>query len=165
MPDQVVPKFESEKVLFSWKAPTHAFRKKGREFWVKMVAVVSLLGFIFFIAEGVMPVILLISVLFLFYVLTTNEPETIEYTITNKGINVSDKKNPWEVFTSFSFVSRAGILFLVLNMYQLPGKIELIMDEKDKSKVVSLLTKYIPEDESPQGRFDKVSEWVSNKIS
>lgn len=160
-----IPKFELEKVLFSWKAPTHAFRKKNREFWVKIVAVVSLLGFIFFIAEGIMPVILLVSVLFLFYVLSVTEPETIECSITNKGINISERKNLWELFKGFTFTSRAGVNFLVLNMFALPGKMELIMDEKDKSKIVSVLTKYIPEEELSTGRFDKVSEWVSNKIS
>ncbi len=158
-------KFIPEKVVFSWKAPTYAIRKKDRSFWVKLTAVVSLLGFIFFVAEGIMPVVLLVSVLFLFYVLSSVEPENAQYFITNKGINIANKKNSWEVFKCFRFVKKGNLDMLSLDIFALPGKIEIIINEKDKTKIENALTKYIPKDDAPQGRFDKASDWVSNKIS
>src|SRR3989344_2388837 len=84
-------RFEPEKDLHSWKAPSRPFKKRGREFWVTVLSIAALLAFVLFLAEGVMPVILIISLVFLFYVLSTVTPEEIEYKITNRGVKVADK--------------------------------------------------------------------------
>ena len=70
---------ELEKVLFSWKAPMRPFKARDREFWITTIVIAVIFGFILFLIEGVMPVILIVSIIFLYYVLSTVKPEEIGY--------------------------------------------------------------------------------------
>ena len=46
----------AEKELFSWRAPARPFKKRDREFWVSVIAIAAVSGFILYIIEGIMPV-------------------------------------------------------------------------------------------------------------
>ncbi len=152
-----------EKELFSWSAPSKAFKKRGREFWVRVLAIASIFGFILYIAEGVMPVILLISLLFLFYILTTVEPQAIVNKVTTKGIRVGDKLNEWDNFMGFWFTRRGDINFLVLETLDVFGRLELIVEEKDKEKLRKVLSQYLTEEENPSS-VNRFSEWFSRRF-
>ncbi|KKQ93619.1 MAG: hypothetical protein UT19_C0009G0028 [Candidatus Woesebacteria bacterium GW2011_GWB1_39_10b] len=112
-----------------------------------------------------MPVVLLIALVFLFYILSTVEPETIEYAITNKGIKVADRRNDWEIFTRFWFTKRLNTDLLILETLAIPGRLELVINESDKEKTKKTLSLYIPEEEAAPTRMDKASDWVSKKLS
>lgn len=163
-PEYQTQDVESEKELFSWKSPSTTFKKRDKEFWVKIMVVSGLFGFILFLAEGVMPVILLISIVFLFYVITNIQPEIIVNKITNKGIRIADRLNKWELFTRFWFVERGKNTFLVLETLSIPGRLELAVDSKDKEKLEKVLTRFIPREEIPPTRLDKATEWLSKRF-
>ena len=156
---------EVEKDLFAWSAPSRPFIQKNREFWVRVVAISSIFGFIIFIVEGAMPVILMISLLFLFYVLSTVRPENIEYKITNLGIKIGGVTNRWDYVQRFWFSKRGNDQILVLELPSLSGRLELVFNSKDKDQIRQTLKKYIPEEEAVQTSFDKASEWVDSKLS
>ena len=42
---------EPEKDLFSWSSPARPFKKRDREFWVSIIAIATIVGFILFIIE------------------------------------------------------------------------------------------------------------------
>ena len=54
---------EPEKDLFVWKAISRPFKRRSRDFWIRLIAITSIFGLVFFLVEGVMPVILMIFVL------------------------------------------------------------------------------------------------------
>ena len=70
---------EPERKLLDWSAPARPFKRMNREFWVTIIAMAAIVGLILFFAEGFMPVILIVSIIFLVYVLTTVEPENISF--------------------------------------------------------------------------------------
>jgi hypothetical protein len=156
---------EVEKDLFTWSAPSRPFIQKNREFWVRVVAISSIFGFIIFIVEGAMPVILMISVIFLFYVLSTVKPENIEYKITNLGVKIGGVTNHWEYARRFWFSKRGNDQILVLDVPSLSGRLELVFNAKDKDQIRQALKKYIPEETALQTTYDKASEWVDSKLS
>lgn len=156
---------EVEKDLIIWSAPSRPFIQKNREFWVRVVAISSIFGFIIFIVEGAMPVILMISLLFLFYVLSTVRPENIEYKITNLGVKIEGVTNYWESIKRFWFSKRTNDHILVLDMASFTGRLELVINLKDKDRIRQTLKKFIPEEEALQTNFDKASEWVGSKLS
>ena len=158
-------RFEPEKDLHSWKAPSRPFKKRGREFWVTVLSIAALLAFVLFLAEGVMPVILIISLVFLFYVLSTVTPEEIEYKITNRGVKVADKTTNWDFLTRYWFEKKLGSDVLVFESLNFPGRLETVALEKDVPKIKEVLKKYVPEEKPEQTTFDKASDWVSNKLS
>lgn len=153
-----------EKELFAWKAPSRPFRRRDREYWVTVGAIAFILGLILFFAEGVMPVVLIIAIVFLYYVMSTVEPETIEYAITNKGVKMAQGRTEWAVLTRFWFSKRFDSTLLVFEMTTLPGRLELVVHDKDKEDVRKVLTDYVIEEEAPPSGLDKAANYLSEKL-
>lgn len=154
----------SEKILFSWRAPERPFKKREKAFWVRVIAVASVFGLIFFVAEGTMPVILLISVLFLFYILSTVEPPEVDYSITNLGIKIAGRLTDWSFMYRFWFSKKLEAEVLVFDTSLFPGRLELVVNPKDKDKIKKLVGKYVLQEEAPTTTLDRVSNWISQKL-
>jgi hypothetical protein len=158
------PKIIPEKTLFSWTEAARPFKKRDRDFWVTIIVIVAISGLILFLVEGFMPVILIISIVFLFYILNTVEPGNIEYKITNKGVKVAEKMNDWSVLNRFWFTRRFNNDLLIFEANTLGGRLELVINPKDKDKIKKELSKYLVEEEVPPSGFDKAAIWFSKKL-
>jgi hypothetical protein len=157
-------KRKPERVLFSWKAPARPFKRRDREFWVSVIAISALVGFIFYVIEGIMPVLLLISIVFLFYVLSTVPPEQIEYKVTSWGVRIADKRTDWNLISKFWFSKRFESDLLIFGTLTLPGRVELVINIKDKSTLNKTIASYVPEEETPPTKLDRAANWVANKL-
>lgn len=164
--NEVAPRFkiEPEKMLFSWNAPSRPFKTRDREFWVGVGAIAVVAGFILYIVEGVMPVILMVALIFLFYILSTVKPDEIKYGLTNKGIKIADKLTPIDLLTRFWFGSRFGSNLLVFEMISLPGRLELVINSKDKDAIRKALKDYLVEEEVPPSQLERAATFFSKKI-
>jgi hypothetical protein len=158
------PGSPKEEVLFTWKAVSRPFQKRGREYWITVVSIASLLAFILFLAEGVMPVILISSLIFLYYILSTVKPEDIEYGLTSRGLRVADVITTWNNLTQFWFTKRMGSDLLVVETTTFPFRLELVIDQEDILRVKRILADYIPEGKTSPTYLDKVADWVSKKL-
>lgn len=153
-----------EKNLVSWRAPARPFKRRNREFYVTIIAIAALVGLILFLVEGFMPVILIISLVFLFYVLSTVEPEEIEYKVTNKGIKIADRRTDWDFILRFWFTRRFDNSLLIIETVNLPGRLEIVIDQSKKKEIRKNLFKYIPEEKTPPSTLDKAANWFSKKL-
>jgi hypothetical protein len=158
------PGMEPEKTLFSWKAPVRPFKRRDREFWTTVIVIAVIFGLILFLIEGVMPVILIIAVVFLYYVLSTVPPEDAEYSLTNKGVKIEDKTTSWNVLTRYWFSKRYSSKLLIFEMTAIPGRLELVINEKDKPSLKKHLKEYIVEEEVPPSTLDKTANWLSERF-
>ena len=163
-PEAVVVRREPEKDLVVWLALARPFKKRDRKFYVTVISLVGVMSLIFFLAEGVMPVILLISLFFLFYVMNTIPPETVEYKITTRGISVAGKKIDWSMLGRFCFVQKEDLETLVVETATFPGRMELIIASSKKEEIRKALSSYLPEEEIPPSSLDKVAGWISKKL-
>jgi hypothetical protein len=159
-----VPRPSPEKNLFVWKAPSRPFKRRNKDFWMTVMAIAGVFGLILFLVEGVMPVILIISIIFLFYVLSTVEPENIEYSITNKGVKIADKRIDMELLTRFWFARRFNNELLVFETRMMPGRLELVINTKDKEKIRKVLLEYLSEEEVSPSGLDRAANWFSKKL-
>jgi len=155
---------EPEKTLFLWKAPARPFKRRDREFYVTVVSIFVIIGLVFFLVEGPIPVILLASVLFLVYVLNTVEPETIEYEITNKGVKVAGRNNPWEGLVRFWFTKRFNSAMVVFETVGVPGRLELVINKNEEEKIKEVVSEYLKEEEGPPNFSDKAVNWFNKKL-
>ncbi|KKQ37294.1 MAG: hypothetical protein US53_C0022G0009 [Candidatus Woesebacteria bacterium GW2011_GWA1_37_7] len=153
-----------EKTLFSWNAASRPYKKRDRQFWVTIIAIAAVFGFILFIIEGAMPVILIISLVFLFYVLSTVEPEQIEYRITNYGVRIAESLNAYDLLTRYWFTKRLGSDLLVFEIMAIPGRLELVYHSKDTEKIQNALKKYLTQEKTSPSNIDKATNWVSEKL-
>ena len=129
-----------------------------------MIAIVGLIGFVVYIVEGLIPVLLAISLMFLFYVLSTVEPEEIEYKITNRGVKIADKSTGWDVINRYWFAKRSGSDLLVLDLTVIPGRLDLVIGSKDKDSIRKALKEYLNEEKTTPSGFDKTADWFSKKL-
>jgi len=159
-----VPKIEPEKELFSWRAPARPFKKRGKEFWTKIIISASLFSVIVYLAEGAMPVILIIAVIFLFYIMSNVEPEEIGYKITNRGIKIADKLTDMALLNRFWFTKRLGTELLVFEILTIPGRLEVVINSKDQEKIRKVLSTYITEEEVPPTNTDRLASWFSKNF-
>lgn len=163
-PNQTPNVPQPEKDLFVWTAPARPFKKRDREYYITVVAIASIVGLILFLAEGVIPVILLISLIFLFYVLNTVEPENIEYKITSWGVKVAQNRTEWFNFNRFWFSRRFNNQLLIFEMNRLPGRLELVINSPDEEKIREELKKFLVEEEAPPSFFDRSANWIGEKL-
>ena len=160
----VVVKREPEKEFLSWTAPARPFRRRDKQFYVTTISIASLVCLILFLAEGAMPVILIISLIFLYYVMATVEPENIEYKITNKGIKIAGKTTEWDLVGRFWFGKRHDSELLILETFVLPGRMEMVIDVTKKEQIRKTLLEYKTEEEISPSKLDRVVDWFSKKL-
>ena len=158
------PEITPEKELFSWKAPARSYRKRDREFWLTVIAIATIFGLILFVAEGIMPVILIISLVFLYHVLSTVEPEEITYRLTNYGVKIGLQRTDWVRMLRFWFTKRSDTELLVFETSFVPGRLELVINPKDKDQLIKVLSKYIPHEEAPPSNLDRAANYLSEKL-
>jgi len=152
---------KKEVVVLSWVAPSRPFKRRSRDFYVTIVSIAVLLGIILFFIEGIIPVFILFSLVFLFYVMSTVEPENIEYKITNKGIDVLGKKVNWDEARRFWFVNRFGSEILVVEINKFPGRLEMLFPSSEKQKIAEEFKKHIQEETISPSFVDKSIDRIS----
>jgi len=160
----VVIRREVEKDLVSWTAPARPFKRRDREYYVTIIAIAAVVGLILFMVEGWMPVVLLISLIFLFYVMSTVEPEAVEYKITSRGIKVAGKRTDWGTLVRYWFSRRFDNELLVVESTNLPGRIEYVLAPERKEEVKKALSQFLPEEEAPPSYLDKAANWFAAKL-
>jgi hypothetical protein len=154
----------SEKELYSWQAASRPFKKRGRQFWMTIIAMASLFGLILFLAEGVMPVLLIASIIFLYYVYSNVEPEVVRYKITTKGVRIENGLTELETITSFCFTKKLDKELLVLQILKIPGRLELVINTNDKDGIRKALSSYVTEEDIKPSNFDKMTSFLSEKL-
>ena len=155
---------KTEATLINWVAPARPFKRRDRQFWVTVVAMAGVVGLILFLVEGFMPVILIISIIFLFYVLSTVEPEDVEYKITNRGIRIGGRLTEWPNMNRFWMSRRFNSELLVVEIFTLPGRLELVIDPAKKSEIERSMSKYLAREEVPPSGLDKAANWVGKRM-
>jgi len=163
-PQAVVVRKESERDIYVWSAPARPFKRRDRQFYVTTFAITGIVSLILLFAEGPMPVLLIVSLVFLYYVLSTVEPENVEYKISNKGIKIAGKLTSWSYLTRFWFSKSLDSDMLVLETTLIPGRIEMVIKPDSKSILKKEISAYIPFEELPSTGLDKATDWLTSKM-
>jgi hypothetical protein len=163
-PQAVVVRREPERDLVTWTAPARPFRRRTRQFYVTTFAIAGIASLVLFLAEGIMPVILIISLVFLYYVLSTVKPENIEYKVTNKGIKIAGSEISWSNITKFWISTVAENELLIIGTLSIPGKIEIVINGGIKEQLKREISAYVPFEEMMPSSLDKVTNWFSKKL-
>jgi hypothetical protein len=153
-----------EKDLLTWVAPARPFKRRGREFYITIISIAAIAGLVIFLAEGAMPVILIISLIFLFYILNTVQPEDLEYKLTDQGVKIAGVRTDWQFTKRFWFTTRLGTEILVVETNVIPGRLELVIKPELKEEIRKVMLTYIVEEEAVPSTLDKLSSWFAKKL-
>lgn len=154
-------------LVFSWKAPLRAYKKRGGNILRFYIAVSLLLSLIVFFFGDKILIIPIVTLFFLFYVLTITPPPDVDNKITTFGIETAGITLRWEFLSHFYFKKKFGLDVLTL-VSQAPYYYHaylIVPNEEIKSKLLDLLAQHLIYLEKPQRSFtDKAVDWLSNLI-
>jgi hypothetical protein len=153
-----------EEVYISWSSPSRLFKKRDKEYYTNVGAIVFLLAIIFAFAREFVLIATVVSLVFLVYVLATVPPEDIKHKITNLGIESGGHFYRWEELVDFWFEDQWGQTKLEIRAYAQPRLIILLGNES-KDTVREAIAKYIPFREVPDKTWvENAATWLSQKV-
>lgn len=161
------PSTINPQVLFAWKAPLRAFKKRGGNvlrFYLALALLLSLI--VFFFGDKIL-LIPIWAVLFLFYTLTITPPPEVENKIATFGVESAGVTMRWEMLSHFYFSKRFDftVLTIVSHAPYFLHAYLIIPNEEIRSIVMRLLSEHLLFQEKPQRTItDKVIDWLSHLL-
>jgi hypothetical protein len=164
-PVPVVSQPEPEKTLLTWQAPSRPFKKRNREFYTTVGALVILVSVILLFAKEFLLIGVILSFGFVTYVLATIPPETFTHSFTNKGIRTGGKLYLWYTLGRYWWETKWHQKMLHIEAPgQFPGRLTFLLGQTDKKDLDSILTKYLVHQKPDPTWFDKASKWLQEKV-
>ena len=154
-----------EKVLFEWEAPERHYQKKGKDFWVTSVAILILVSVILIFINEFFLIMALISVLFVYYALSSVPPGTVKNKLTNRAVYFGELRYEWNGLQNFWFkksLSNQTINFDT--MLRFPRMVSLVIDLEDQEKIKEIVVKRIPLLENSPTFVDKLTKWFADRL-
>jgi len=155
---------KTREILLAWTSPSRLFKKRDKEYFTNVGAIVFLLIIILVFAREFLLIAAVVSVVFVIYVLSTVPPEEVEHHITNLGIESVGHYYRWEELAEFWFEEQWGQTMLVVKpMYG--TRIIILLGSVNQKKVRDLLTEHLPFREKPEKTWvDNAATWLSEKV-
>jgi hypothetical protein len=159
-----LPKSEEHEVLLSWFSPSRLFKRRDKDYFKNIGAIVFFLSIIFFFMKEFLLIVAILSVVFLVYALSTVPPENVKHKITNLGIESADHFYPWDSLVDFWFEEQWGQTMLMIRP-QIGVRITILLGDQHKDHVRDLVAKYIPFREKPMKSWvDNAAHWLTEKV-
>lgn len=155
---------QKEEVYLTWTSPSRLFKRRDKEYFTNIGAIVFLLTVILIFAREYVLVAAVLSIVFLVYVLSTVPPEDVKHTISNLGIESAGHFYRWETLAEFWLEEQWGQNILILRPIFGP-RIIILLGTQSKSSVKEAVAKHIPFREQPEKSWvDNAASWLSQKI-
>lgn len=153
------------RILYTWKAPLRAFKKRSKEFWLTVLAIVLLTSLIFMFFKEWFFIAAILAASFYYYVKSTVPPEEMEYRITTKGISFQETNYDWDILWRFWFSDKLGSRILNIDTkLTAPGRINFIINRNEEGEIKEILEKYLINEEAPSTFLDKAATWLTKKF-
>lgn len=153
------------KSLLKWEAAVRPFKKRDREYYTTIAAIVFLLAVILLFLKEWLLIAVMVALMFVAYVLATVAPEKTEHEITTRGILTGGKAYKWGELKRFWFSEKwkDTILNIETNL-KFPGRLMILLGETSKEKVKELLQKQVQYEVPEETFMDRSAKWLSDKI-
>lgn len=156
---------EEERTLLSWKAPARPHKKRSKDFYTTIGAIVFLLSVILVFFKEFLLIGVVWAVAFLAYVLSKTEPDTEEYSLTSRGVKTGKNRYLWPELRRFWFEEKWGFEILMVDTFRaFPGRLMLMLGDTPKEKLKTILVKRVMHDQPEEGFVDKATKWLQEKV-
>lgn len=169
MPDSQPSTFKKEeelKTLLEWQAPSRPFKKRDRDYFTTIGAMVFLIVVILFFMKEWLFICAILSLTFLVYVLNTIPPEEVGHKITNKGVESAGHIYAFSDLREFWFTQKFNHPMLVIQTkLRFPGRVLMLLNNTEEKRVKEILSTYLPFKASPEKTWmDNAADWLSQKV-
>lgn len=156
---------EPEKELYTWSAPARLYKKRNREFYTTVGALVLLVSIILLFAREFLLIGVIIAFGFVAYALAAVKPESLTHTFTNRGVKTGGKYYLWSAMSRFWWDSKwhQDMIYLQLPG-QFPPTLILLLGQGDKKKIESITSTYLIKEKPAPTWLDNASKWLQEKV-
>lgn len=153
-------------VILSWKSASHPYKKRSKVFYQTMAALTLLVVLVVFFFHEYMLIGVILSIVFVAYVISTVPPIEVEHKIKHLGFENAGRLFRWIELYAFWFDQRWGErLMVVQTRLPFPGQIRAIIDEEQEENLKEIIGKYLVYFDKPQKTWsDNLSDWLVKKF-
>lgn len=153
----------SLKTLISWHAPGRPYREKGKEYYVNVFLICVFLEVILLLFHEYLLMVVLASLVFLAYALSSVPPRAMFYKISTEGVMVEDHFYIWEELYDFYFKTIDGHTVLhIRTKWFVPGELILVLSDIPQDHLRDILLRYLPFREYVKPTFtEKSGDWLA----
>lgn len=153
------------KTLLTWTAPVRPFKKRDREYYTTIAAIVFLLAVILLFLKEWLLIAVMAALMFVAYVLATVPPESVEHELNTRGVLTGGKLYKWEDLVRFWFSKKWSDTILHLDTkLKFPGRLMLLLSQADEVKIKEIIAKHVQYEVPEKTFLDRSAAWLSAKI-
>lgn len=154
------------KTLLAWTGPGRPFQKRGKQFFLTSLLIALLIEIILFLFSQYLLMLVVVSLVFLSFVLATVPPRDFHYKISSEGVTVEDHSYLWTELYDFYFKKRYGVDVLhVRTKAFIPGELTMTLGDIGRDHVKAILLPYLPYRETIRPTFmEKSADWLSRNF-
>ncbi|MGA2967893.1 MAG: hypothetical protein ABSD69_01845 [Candidatus Levyibacteriota bacterium] len=166
MPQAEKEKTPNEPTALEWTAPGRPFKKRSRQFYLTALLIMLLVEIILFLFSQYLLMVVVLSLVFVAFVLASVPPKDFHYRISNEGVMIEDGFFIWRELYDFYFKDRDGVKTLHLGTHAfLPGELIVTLGNMDEEKVKNALLPYLPYREYVKPTFvEKSADWLTKNF-
>jgi len=160
------PHQNTVETILEWTAPGRPFRKRGKQYYLTSLLITLLVEVILFLFSQYLLMLVVLSLVFVAFVLNTVAPSDFKYRISTEGITVEDHFFLWQELYDFYFKKREGIDVVHIRTHSfIPGELTLTLGNTDREHVKSALLPYLPYRELIKPTFmEKSADWLTKNF-
>lgn len=155
---------EPEILVYEWQALSRPFKKRDRQFFTVVTAIVFLISLILILAQQFLPVAVVIAGGFLYYVISSVHPEMITHRITTYGIRIEDQMYFWEELGRFWYTTRLGHRLVHIELGRFPGRLTFLLGDTPEDGMTELLSVMLYNQQPEPTIVDKATEWLQKAL-
>lgn len=153
-----------EELLLEWVAPSRPFKKPKRNFFTTITIIGALIGLILFFANQWIPVAVVISVVFLVYVLYSIPPGEVHHALTTYGLRSEEKIYYWEELGRFWITQSKGQFILNIEVSRFPNRLSLLLGDIPPDDMTAILSEVLLNEVPALTQVEKMAEWLKKKV-
>jgi hypothetical protein len=166
MPQEEKENTVNENSPLEWTAPGRPFKKRSKQFYLTALLIMLLVEVILFLFSQYLLMVVVVSLVFVGFVLATVPPKDFHYRISSEGVMIEDGFFIWRELYDFYFKNRDGVKTLHLGTHAfLPGELIVTLGDMDEEKVKTALLPYLPYREYVKPTFvEKSADWLTKNF-
>lgn len=152
--------------LLEWSAPGRPYKKRTKQFYLTALLIMLLFEIIAFLFSQYLVMLLILSIVFVAFALSSVPPREFGYRISSEGITVEDRFFLWKELYDFYFKSVEGVNTVQIRTEAfLPGVLILTLGDTTLEEVKKALLPYLPYREYIKPTFvEKAADWLSRNF-
>jgi hypothetical protein len=155
---------QPEETIIEWKAPSRVFKKRNRQFFTSIVVIALLISLILFFAGQFLPIAVVVSVVFLVYVISVVPPHEVDYRISTYGIRIEKDLYYWEELGRFWLDEKFNQKTLNIELFRFPGRLSLVIKDQDENTLDQVFSEVLLKEKPELTQFEKAAKWLQEKI-